>query len=77
LHGILLLTVYSAGLAIPFLLTALSINRFLRFYERFRRHLHAVEVFSGALLLVVGGLIFVNRLAWLSGKLAFLNSFAW
>jgi hypothetical protein len=35
-----------------------------------------VEVFSGALLLIVGTLIFLNRLTWLSGKLAFLNKFA-
>ncbi len=76
-RGVFLLAVYSAGLAIPFLLTALGINRFLVFYQRFRRHLHAVEVSSGVLLLVVGGLIFVNRLTWLSGKLSFLNRFAW
>jgi cytochrome c-type biogenesis protein len=77
LEGVLLLAVYSAGLAIPFLLTALGIGQFLRFYQRFRRHVHAVEVFSGVLLLAVGGLIFVNRLTWLSGKLAFLNRFSW
>ena len=76
LRGVLLLAVYSAGLAIPFLLTAAGINRFLRFYQRFRRHLHTVEVLSGVLLLFVGGLIFMNRLTWLSGKLGFLNRFA-
>ncbi len=76
-QGIFLLAMYSLGLAIPFFLTALGIGRFLKFYQRFRRHLHAVEVFSGVLLLGVGGLIFVNRLTWLSGKLAFLNRFAW
>ena len=76
-RGVFLLAIYSAGLAIPFLLTALGISRFLRFYQRFRRHLHAVEVSSGVLLLLVGGLVFVNRLAWLSGKLSFLNRFAW
>ena len=74
-RGVLMLAVYSAGLAIPFLLTALGINQFLRFYQRFRKHLHAVEVSSGVLLLAVGGLIFVNRLTWLSGKLGFLNAF--
>ena len=74
-RGIFLLAFYSAGLAIPFLLTALGINQFLRFYQRFRRHLHAVEVGSGALLLAVGYLIFFNRLTWLSGKLSFLNVF--
>lgn len=76
-QGVFLLAVYSAGLAIPFLVTALGIGGFLKFYQRFRRHVHAVEVFSGVLLLAVGGLIFVNRLTWLSGKLAFLNRFSW
>jgi cytochrome c-type biogenesis protein len=76
-RGVFLLAIYSAGLAIPFLLTAVAINRFLRFYKRFRRHLHAVEVGSGVLLLFVGGLIFMNRLTWLSGKLTFLNRFVW
>ena len=73
-RGVLLLAVYSAGLAVPFLLTALGISQFLRFYQRFRKHLHAVELFSGALLLFVGGLIFTNRLTWMAGKLGFLNS---
>ncbi len=76
-QGIFLLACYSAGLAIPFLVTALAIGRFLKFYQRFRRHLHAVEVFSGVLLLAVGGLVFLNRLTWLSGKLAFLYRFSW
>src|SRR5713101_2345080 len=75
-RGVLLLAVYSAGLAIPFLLTALGIGQFLSFYKRFRTYLNAVEVFSGALLLFVGGLIFVNKLTWLSGKLWFLNRFS-
>jgi len=74
-RGVFMLAVYSAGLAIPFLLTALGINQFLSFYQRFRRHLHAVEVGSGILLLAVGSLIFVNRLTLLSGKLSFLNGF--
>jgi cytochrome c-type biogenesis protein len=75
-RGVLLLAVYSAGLAVPFLLTALGIGQFLRFYKNFRKYLHAVEVFSGGLLLFVGGLVFVNKLTWLSGKLTFLNRFS-
>jgi cytochrome c-type biogenesis protein len=75
-RGIFLLVAYSAGLAIPFFLTALGIGQFLKFYQRFRRHIHAVEVLSGVLLLAIGGLIFMNRLTWLSGKLAFLNYFS-
>jgi len=75
-RGVVLLAGYSAGLAIPFLLTALGLGQFLRFYKRFRSYLHAVEVFSGGLLLFVGGLIFMNKLTWFSGKLWFLNRFS-
>jgi len=74
--GIILLAVYSLGLAVPFLLTSLGVDRFLAFYGRFRRHLHAVEVFSGVLLIAIGGLIFFNKMTWLSGHLSFLNRFA-
>jgi len=73
--GILLLTVYSLGLAVPFLLTSLGINRFLNFYGRFRRHLHLVEVLSGVLLIVIGVLIFFRHFTVLSGYLGFLNRF--
>jgi cytochrome c-type biogenesis protein len=76
LQGVLLLLTYSAGLAIPFLLTALGVSRFMDFYQRFRKHLHAVEVLSGVLLLVVGSLVFTNRFTWLSGKLSFLQQFS-
>jgi cytochrome c-type biogenesis protein len=74
-RGVFLLAIYSAGLAIPFLLTAVAIHQFLGFYKKFRRHMQAVEVASGGLLLAVGALIFMNRLTWLSGKLDFLNRF--
>src|SRR5712691_8821835 len=73
-RGVLLLAVYSAGLAIPFLLTALGIGKFMVFYKNFRKYLHAVELFSGARLLFIGGLVFVNRLTWFNGELSVLNS---
>jgi cytochrome c-type biogenesis protein len=76
LKGIVLLAVYSLGLAVPFLLTSLGVDRFLSFYGRFRRHLHTVEVISGILLIAVGVLIFLNNLRLLSGYLSFLNRFA-
>jgi cytochrome c-type biogenesis protein len=76
LKGILLLAIYSLGLAVPFLLTSLGIDRFLAFYGRFRRHLHTVEVVSGVLLIAIGVLIFLNNLKLLSGYLSFLNRFA-
>jgi len=76
LKGIILLAVYSLGLAVPFLLTSLGVDRFLAFYSRFRRHLHTVEVCSGILLIVIGVLIFANHLRVLSGYFSFLNRFA-
>ena len=76
LKGVLLLAVYSLGLAVPFLLTSLGVDHFLGFYTKFRRHLHTVEVVSGVLLIAVGVLIFMNNLKLLSGYLSFLNRFA-
>ncbi|HTX15349.1 MAG TPA: cytochrome c biogenesis protein CcdA [Candidatus Baltobacteraceae bacterium] len=67
--GVILLTLYSAGLSIPFLLTAVGVGRFMKFYQKFRRHLHTVEVCSGVLLLLIGGLIFTNGLTLVSGRL--------
>lgn len=74
--GILLLAVYSLGLAVPFLLTSLGVHRFMAFYTRFRRHLHTVEVVSGVLLIIFGVLIATGRFTILSGYLGFLNRFA-
>jgi cytochrome c-type biogenesis protein len=75
-RGVLLLAVYSAGLAVPFLLTAVGLSQFLSFYKNFRKYLHAVEMFSGVFLLLIGGLVFFNKLTWLTGKLTFLNGFS-
>ena len=55
--GLVLSAFYSAGLAVPFLLTGLGINQFLGFYKNFRRHLHKVEVVSGVVLILVGILV--------------------
>jgi cytochrome c-type biogenesis protein len=65
-EGIILLAFYSAGLAIPFLLTAVGIGRFLKFYQKFRKHLHTVEVASGVVLLLVGLLFFGPGLTLIS-----------
>ena len=74
--GILLLAVYSSGLAVPFLLTSLGIERFLKFYSRFRMHMHALEVASGGLLIVLGALLVFGRFTIISNYLSFLNRFA-
>ncbi len=65
--GLVLSAFYSAGLAVPFLLTGLGINQFLGFYKNFRKHLHKVEVLSGIILICVGILV-------MSGKATVLAS---
>ena len=52
--GVLLLFVYSMGLGLPFLIAAAFINPFLRFMQKFKRHLGTVEKVMGGLLILVG-----------------------
>ena len=60
-QGVQLLSVYSLGLGVPFLATALMIDRFFGAMSRIRRYYHAIELVSGALLVAIGLLIFTNR----------------
>src|SRR5579884_625350 len=76
MKGVLLLALYSAGLAVPFLLTSLGIDRFLGFYGRFRRHLHTVEVVSGVLLIAIGALVLTRHFTVLASYLSWLNRFS-
>lgn len=66
--GLVLSSFYSAGLAVPFLLTGLGINKFLSFYGSFRKHLHKVEVFSGVILILIGLLVMTNRVTVLASS---------
>jgi cytochrome c-type biogenesis protein len=70
--GLLLSSFYAAGLAVPFLVTGLSINKFLDFYSKFRRHLHKVEVVSGAVLMLIGLAVALNYTARLSSLLTWI-----
>src|ERR687884_1062052 len=67
--GLVLSAFYAAGLAVPFLVTGIGINKFLGFYTKFRRHLHKVEVVSGVLLITIGLLIATNKVDVLSSFL--------
>jgi len=74
--GILLLAVYSLGLAVPFLLTSFLMERFLKFYSRFRSHMHALEIASGVFMIALGVLLVTGRFTLISNWLSFLNRFA-
>lgn len=66
--GLLLSAFYAAGLSVPFLVTGLSINQFLGFYSKFRRHLHKVEVVSGCVLICIGLLVATNKVTMLTSS---------
>jgi cytochrome c-type biogenesis protein len=65
-QGVLLLSAYSLGLGVPFLLAGLAINRFLSASSRLRKHMRVIEYVSGALLIVVGVLLLTDQLAVLA-----------
>jgi len=64
--GVSLLFVYSMGLAVPFMLSALALDKFLSAFSRFRRFLPAVQVASGILLIVLGLLLVTGTFTILS-----------
>ncbi|HYF39234.1 MAG TPA: cytochrome c biogenesis CcdA family protein, partial [Gemmatimonadales bacterium] len=68
-QGMLLLAVYSAGLAVPFLLAAVAVESFLGWFQRFRPLLPWVMRISGVLLVVVGLLLFSGEFTRLAGWL--------
>lgn len=71
-QGMSLLFVYSMGLAIPFLLAALALERFLNAFSKFRRFLPVVQKASGVLLVVLGILLLTGSFSLLA---AYLNRF--
>jgi cytochrome c-type biogenesis protein len=75
-QGIGLLGAYSAGLALPFLGAALAFDHLLGLFDKVKRHMRAVEIGSGLLLVAVGILLATGGLTLLSGfvqRLPLLN----
>ena len=67
--GVGLLSVYSLGLAVPFLLASLALDRFLQTFKRFRHWIPVVEKASGVLLIVLGVLLMTGKFTVLSAYL--------
>jgi cytochrome c-type biogenesis protein len=72
-QGMLLLAVYSLGLALPFFLAGWSVEFLFESVKRLRRHFRRIEIFSGVLLVVLGVLVATNRLTALNRYFYFLN----
>ncbi|WP_020676610.1 cytochrome c biogenesis CcdA family protein [Geopsychrobacter electrodiphilus] len=68
-RGVTLLAVYSAGLGVPFLIAGGLFHWFLNFFDRFKKHIRFVEVFTGGLLMAVGVLLFFDLFSRMSGFL--------
>lgn len=65
-QGMGLLAAYSVGLAIPFMVAALALDKFLKTFKRFRRFIPILEKASGALLIVLGLLLVTGMFTVLS-----------
>lgn len=71
-----LLAVYSAGLAVPFLLAAVGFGAAERSFGWVRRHYSAIQVGAGGVLVVMGALVYTNELFQLNVKIQqFLDGF--
>ena len=75
-QGVVLLLVYSLGLGVPFLLTAFGINYFWRFFIRIKKYMGLLEVTSGVIMVILGVMIYSNKLVLIQSWLPFLNKFA-
>ena len=62
LYGTSLLTVYPAGLGIPFLIAAFAVKPFMTFMRKFRHHMRKIEITIGVLLIATGVAIFTGDL---------------
>ena len=68
-EGMALLGVYALGLAVPFLITAFALERFLGWFQRFRPYIVWVDRVAGVLLIVLGLLLVTDRFTLLAGYL--------
>ncbi|HYV99321.1 MAG TPA: cytochrome c biogenesis protein CcdA [Gemmatimonadaceae bacterium] len=72
-RGMWLLTAYSLGLAVPFLLASVALGRFFAVFEWIRRHLALMNRISGTMLIMIGVLMLTNRFALIASALARLT----
>ena len=79
LKAIILLTFYSLGLAIPFVLSGYLMQRFLMFSKNFKKNINLVSKIGGVTLLITGILILTNQLQvlgyYILNYLPFLQNF--
>jgi cytochrome c-type biogenesis protein len=72
-HGLALLTAYSAGLAIPFLVAALGIGWVTTILRRYGKVMRYIEIGMGVVLIIVGSMLFLGTFQTLSRFGLFLD----
>ena len=72
MQGVVLLTIYSAGLAIPFLMAGWSIEYFFKAFQRIKLHFRKLEIVSGGILMGVGFLLVSGQLSSLNSRFRFM-----
>jgi len=75
LKGILLLTFYSLGLAIPFMITAYSVTLFFKMFDKIKKHLNIIEWTAGLLLIILGILILTGKIYMAAGWFGIFDGF--
>lgn len=68
-RGVALLTMYSLGLAVPFVISAIAVDRFHIFFQKFRRQMIWMQRFAGGLMIFVGILMITSQFTILAGYL--------
>ncbi|HRU39832.1 MAG TPA: cytochrome c biogenesis protein CcdA, partial [Candidatus Goldiibacteriota bacterium] len=75
-RGMALLSFYSLGLGIPFILTAFSISLFFSFFNKIKRSINIIELIAGGLLIVIGLLMITGWLTTIASWFGFMYNFA-
>jgi len=73
LQGMVLLMIYSAGLAVPFLIAGWSIEYFFQAFSRVKQHFRKFEIASGGILVAVGLLLVTDQFSALNSRFSFMN----
>jgi len=73
MEGVGLLLIYSAGLAVPFLIAGWSIEHFFEAFQRVKRHFRKLEIASGLVLIFVGFLLMTDQFTALNRRFQFMS----
>jgi cytochrome c-type biogenesis protein len=60
--GMALLMLYSLGLGIPFILSAIAISAFLSSFNKLKKHFKAIKMVSGIILIIMGILLLMDKM---------------